>query len=102
MAAPFDVGFDEAVGSGHGPVVLRSHDDLPAMNALGHNHYFALARQGLKPRHPPPSPHVTMLYGHRALSRRIAPPVRWTVRSFALVHSHVGRTGNRQTPIGST
>ena len=50
---------------------------------------LALRRAGLHPK-PSATPHMTMLYDPRHLSRHAIEPICWTATRFALILSHVG------------
>ncbi|PQA85674.1 2'-5' RNA ligase family protein [Hyphococcus luteus] len=99
-AAPFDVVFDRADSFDRNkpdrfPLVLLGHDELATLIAFHKQLGLALRKSGLgrfaAPRF---EPHVTLLYGDKRLEGEhpIAPPVSWTVKSFALVWSHAGKT----------
>lgn len=98
LAAPaFEVAFDRVVTFGrHGsrlPLVLRGGDDDTALAALQQMLASAMARAGLRQRlggrYPP---HVTLLYGDRAVTERTVEPIRWVADEVVLVHSLVGRS----------
>jgi len=82
---PFKVAFDRVQSwrRGNGPLVLVGGEDrLIGLNRLGD----ALAEaQGLRPRRF--EPHVSLVWGAEFIPERAVPPLIWTVRDFALIHS---------------
>ncbi|TPI21989.1 2'-5' RNA ligase family protein [Mesorhizobium sp. B4-1-1] len=95
QAKPFDVCFDRLSAFGGGALVLRSSDHSPALqhfwrklSAIVHDsplQDFVTNRL---------EPHVTLLRDRGrvpGIQERLVEPVRWTVRSFALIHSHGGK-----------
>ncbi|CDX12867.1 conserved hypothetical protein [Mesorhizobium plurifarium] len=94
QAKPFDVCFDRLSAFGGGALVLRSSDHSPALqqfwrklSAIVHDsplQDFVTNRL---------EPHVTLLRDRGRVPKiqeRLVEPVRWTVRSFALIRSHSG------------
>lgn len=95
QAKPFDVCFDRLSAFGGGALVLRSGDHSPALqhfwrklSAIVHDsplQDFVTNRL---------EPHVTLLRDRGrvpGIQERLVEPVRWTVRSFALIRSHWGK-----------
>lgn len=94
---PFLVAFDRIAvfGRGRGPrvVVLRSDEGAVGVDLLRSQIHAALADAGLGPRHERPfEPHLTLARGACEAPDAFIDPVRWTVREFVLIHSHVGAT----------
>jgi 2'-5' RNA ligase len=91
---PFEAGFDTvATFGGQGnPLVLRSRD--PALvaglrelhGAVGR----ALADGGERLKWSSDEPHMTVSYRGLRIGDAAMAPIRWTVREFALIDSHVG------------
>jgi 2'-5' RNA ligase len=103
-AAPFDVLFDRAEsfhgGRSNQPLVLLGGEtELAALIAFqkvlgGEMRRHGLALQvGLAF-----TPHLTLSYESRRLQSCEIEPVGWTVREFALIHSHYGE--GRYTELG--
>lgn len=99
---PFEVRLDCTAsfpgGAGKRPCVLRSGaaDANRELYALQHGlgesmHAAGLGRQ-VERRF---TPHATLLYDERGMLAEAVPPIVWTVRSFALVHSLLGRGEHR-------
>jgi len=66
---------------GEGDALLELHAMLGA----------AMEKNGLKAR-PHFTPHMTLLYGSKALPHQAIEPIRFTVREFVLIHSELGLT----------
>lgn len=98
-SSPFDVVFDRVDSfdrkhSSRFPLVLLGHEGLATLRDFYMKLGAALKTSGLG-RYAGASfePHVTLLYGDKRLEGEhpIVPPISWTVKSFALVWSHVGK-----------
>jgi 2'-5' RNA ligase len=73
-------------------VVLRSGDEIAALNALRQALANGLAAVGLsRPATSRFTPHVTLLYDAQSIAERPIERVGWTVREFALVYSRPQR-----------
>lgn len=76
---------------GNRPLVLRGDEGVVGLERLHQSLHVSLRMAGIKS----PSrftPHVTLLYGERAIEERFVEPINWTVREFALVVSLRGQT----------
>lgn len=98
---PFEVALDcigSFPGRGKRPCVLRNEaaGTNQALHALQSDLGARLRDAGLG-RHIERrfTPHVTLLYDEREVSPEIVQPIVWTVSSFALVHSLLGRGEHR-------
>ncbi|HJU07993.1 MAG TPA: RNA 2',3'-cyclic phosphodiesterase [Rhodanobacteraceae bacterium] len=98
---PFQVALDcvgNFPGRGKRPCVLRSGaaDANQVLHALQSDLGARLRDAGLG-RHVERrfTPHVTLLYDEREVGPEIVQPIAWTVRTFALVHSLLGRGEHR-------
>ena len=94
---PFLVAFDRIAGFGRGQgprvVVLRSDEGAVGVDLLRSEIHAALADARLGPRRERPfEPHLTLARGACSALDAFIDPVRWTVREFVLIHSHVGAT----------
>ena len=98
---PFDLTLDCVAsfsGRGKRPCVLRNESAgaNQALHALQSDLGQRLREAGLvryiERRF---TPHVTLLYDERGIIPEAVPPITWTVRSFALVHSLLGRGEHR-------
>lgn len=91
---PFEVTFDRVSsfkGAGRRPLVLLCSHGFAELTALRHALTSNLRRIGLAGR-PAFTPHVTLLYDHRAVpDTNLDEPITCTVRDFVLVHSLQGR-----------
>lgn len=97
----FELAFDHVAsfdgGGRRRPWVLRgSEDGLAGLHAL----YAALGQgfvaAGVRVEgHARYVPHLTLLYGDRALPRQAVDPITWTVRELVLVDSLVGQGVHR-------
>jgi 2'-5' RNA ligase len=93
--APFDVQFDRVAsfksrarnGQGNPLVLLGGSAELLK---LAETLVAGLRDQGLK--RGVGIPHMTLLYDQQLVAEKPIPPIRWTVRDFALVHSERGLT----------
>jgi 2'-5' RNA ligase len=103
---PFDVVFDRTGsfggGPGNRPLVLFGNDALkqrvkPLRQMLG----AALLRKGVRSfAHRDFSPHLTLLYGERAVDEYPVVPIGWTINEFVLIHSLNGHTHLARWPLG--
>lgn len=95
-AAPFKLSFSLAGGAFGNPVrpplVLRGRsEEIVPLLAFRRRLSDALSAAGLAPEPVADfTPHVTLLYGDRAVAQREVDPVDWTVRDFVLIRSMVG------------
>jgi RNA 2',3'-cyclic 3'-phosphodiesterase len=104
--APFEVSFDRTASfcgrPGNRPFVLVGGDTLDRLKSLGHALDAAIAEKGMSQKRGGRrvqrdfTPHVTLLYGDRAVDEYPVAPIRWTVNEFVLIHSlnghkHVAR-----------
>jgi RNA 2',3'-cyclic 3'-phosphodiesterase len=92
---PFDVSFDRTASfcgrPGNCPFVLVGGDTLDRLKSLGHALDAAIAERGIGRRARRDfAPHVTLLYGDRAVDEYPVAPIRWTVNEFVLIHSLKG------------
>ena len=92
---PFEVSFDRTASfcgrEGNYPFVLVGGDTLDRMKSLGHALGAAIAESGMARRARRDfTPHVTLLYGDRAVEEYPVAPIRWTVNEFVLIHSLKG------------
>lgn len=90
--APFEVSFDRTASfrgrPGNRPFVLVGGDTLGRLKSLGHALDAAIAERGMGRRARRDfMPHVTLLYGDRAVDEYPIAPIRWTVNEFVLIHS---------------
>lgn len=95
-ASPFEVTFDRAVsfqGGGANPYVLLCGPGRESLDAFQRDLGAALARAGLG-RWVDKSflPHITLLRDRQIVPEEPVAPVTWTVNSFTLIHSLLGRT----------
>jgi RNA 2',3'-cyclic 3'-phosphodiesterase len=98
---PFEVSFDRSASfrgrPGNRPFVLIGDDTQDRLISLGHALDAAIAEKGMTSRARRDfTPHVTLLYGDRAVDEYPIAPIRWTVNEFVLIHSlrghkHVAR-----------
>ncbi|MDG4880599.1 2'-5' RNA ligase family protein [Mesorhizobium sp. WSM4884] len=95
QAKPFDVCFDRLSAFGGGALVLRSGDRSPALQEFWRKLSAVVHDSPLQPFVTNSlEPHVTLLRdrdGVPKIPERLVDPVRWTVRSFALIHSCEGK-----------
>lgn len=99
---PFEVRLDCAAsfpgGARKRPCVLRSGavDANPELFALQGSLGRSLQGAGLgRQVERRFTPHATLLYDERGVVSEAVPPIVWTARSFALVHSLLGRGEHR-------
>jgi RNA 2',3'-cyclic 3'-phosphodiesterase len=94
---PFDVSFDHTVSfrgkPGNRPFVLAGDSTMDRLTTLGHLLGAAIAEKGMGRRARKDfMPHITLLYGERAVEECPIDPIRWTVNEFVLIHSLLGHT----------
>jgi RNA 2',3'-cyclic 3'-phosphodiesterase len=97
---PFEVSFDRTASfrgrPGNRPFVLMGDDTLDRLKSLRHRLGTAIAEKGMDRKdmarraHRDFAPHVTLLYGDRAVDEYPVAPIRWTVNEFVLIHSLKG------------
>jgi RNA 2',3'-cyclic 3'-phosphodiesterase len=92
---PFEVSFDRTASfggrPGNHPLVLLGDDTSDRLKSLGHVLGAAIAEKGIGRRAARDfTPHVTLLYGERAIDEYPVEPIRWTVNEFVLIHSLQG------------
>jgi RNA 2',3'-cyclic 3'-phosphodiesterase len=92
---PFEVSFDRTAsfrgGPGNRPLVLLGGETSDRLKSLGHRLGAAIAEKGMGRRAVRDfTPHVTLLYGERAIEEYPIEPIRWTVNEFVLIHSLQG------------
>ena len=92
---PFEVSFDRTASfggrPGNRPFVLVGDDTQDRLKSLGHALGAAIAESGVGRRAQRDfTPHVTLLYGDRAVDEYPVAPIRWTVNEFVLIHSLKG------------
>jgi 2'-5' RNA ligase len=93
--SPFEVSFDRTASfggrPGNHPVVLLGDETSDRLKSLGHVLSAAIAEKGMGRRAVRDfAPHVTLLYGERAIDEYPVEPIRWTVNEFVLIHSLQG------------
>lgn len=89
---PFEVSFDRTASfrgrPGNRPLVLLGDGTSDRLKSLGHRLGAAIAEKGMGRRRVKDfTPHVTLLYGERAIDEYPVEPIRWTVNEFVLIHS---------------
>ena len=73
------------------PFVLVGGDALDRLTSLGHALDAAIAeKSGARRVRRDFAPHVTLLYGDRAVEEHPVAPICWTVNEFVLIHSLQG------------
>jgi RNA 2',3'-cyclic 3'-phosphodiesterase len=102
---PFEVSFDRTASfrgrPGNRPFVLVGGDTLDRLKSLGHALDAAIAEKSIGQKGVDQkgmgrrvrrdfTPHVTLLYGDRAVDEHPVVPIRWTVNEFVLIHSLKG------------
>jgi 2'-5' RNA ligase len=94
LAKPFDIVLDRAMSFGPKrevlPFVLRTGDEA----ALVTFHWLlggAMKNAGFRRIASRFTPHMTLLYGDRAVAERSVDAIQWTVRDFVLIQSLRGR-----------
>lgn len=94
--APFEVAFDRVCtfsGRATSPIVLRCGAGASELVELRMALRLEFVKSGLWPGPPGFEPHVTMLWDRRRVPETSLPqPIHWTVESFVLVKSLVGRS----------
>ncbi len=90
--SPFEVSFNRTAsfrsGVGNRPLVLLGDETSERLKSLGHVLGAAVAEKGMGRRAIRDfTPHVTLLYGKRAIDEYPVEPIRWTVNEFVLIHS---------------
>lgn len=93
VIAPFDVVFDRVLSfPGSRAFVLGSDGDSNvALAALRQRLDVGMRKLGLRAK-PIHTPHLTLLYGDRIVTEQVIEPIRWTVKEFVLIRSHVGKS----------
>lgn len=100
-AAPFNVEFSrtesfDRKSDNRYPFMLSGDAGLNALKAFREKLYAEAKKAGLAPVMSKSgfTPHVTLLYADRLAGDEypVTPAIRWDVKSFALVWSHLGRT----------
>jgi 2'-5' RNA ligase len=93
-ASPFGVVLDRAMSfapkRARWPLVLRTGNEV-ALIAFYRLLGGAMENAGFRGAPSQFTPHLTLLYGDRAVRERPVDAVRWTVRDFVLVQSRRGR-----------
>jgi 2'-5' RNA ligase len=93
---PFTVAFTSAASfrgrPDNQPLVLRGDDGVVGLLSLQQHLGRAMARAGLGRTSPHYTPHVTLMYGDRAIDEQTVGPIVWRVEEFVLVHSLLGRS----------
>jgi RNA 2',3'-cyclic 3'-phosphodiesterase len=89
---PFEVSFDRTASFGgrlgNRALVLLGDETSDRLKSLGHVLGTAVAEKGMGRRAVRDFvPHVTLLYGQRAIDEYPVEPIRWTVNEFVLIHS---------------
>ena len=89
---PFEVSFDHTASfggrPGNRPLVLLADDTSDRLKSLGQRLGAAIAEKRMGRRAVRDfTPHVTLLYGERAIGEYPVEPIRWTVNEFVLIHS---------------
>jgi RNA 2',3'-cyclic 3'-phosphodiesterase len=97
---PFEVSFDRTAcfrgRPGNRPFVLVGGDTLDRLKSLGHALDAAIAEKGMGQKRLGRRarrdfvPHITLLYGERAVPEYPIAPISWTVNEFVLIHSLKG------------
>jgi 2'-5' RNA ligase len=99
--APFNVAFDRVLSWGRAPpwpVVLRCCTGEAEIAALHRATATAVGRAGLRTRHAPGTPHLTLWRNAQPFPERVlAQPFCWCVTEFWLIHSIHG-TGTHSWP----
>lgn len=92
---PFDIRFDRIVSfasTDNHPLVLLGGSEPPGLRKFHAQLGSTLKNAGFKRIQKSFTPHVTLLYDIRLVPETPVPPVSWTVRNFALVHSPRGKS----------
>jgi 2'-5' RNA ligase len=91
----FNVRFDRIVSFANidnHPLVLLGGSELSKLREFHARLGSILRNAGFKRIQKSFTPHVTLLYDSRLVPETAVPPVSWTVRNFALVHSPYGQS----------
>ncbi|MBS0332601.1 MAG: phosphoesterase, partial [Proteobacteria bacterium] len=81
----------EGWGGPSRPWVLTGEEGVIGLCRLRERLRWRLAAAGLRARWPANfNPHLTLMRGAPAMAIEYVAPVRWIVREFVLVRSHVG------------
>ncbi len=96
-AAAFDVALDItesfSVRAARHPFVLTSGKGIAAASWLRQLLVVAMIEEGFEvPISSGFTPHMTLMWADRCVEQYPALPIQWTVREFALVLSHVGKS----------
>jgi 2'-5' RNA ligase len=93
---PFTVEFNGALSFrgrlGNLPFVLQGDEGIIGLLILQHRFGRAMENAGLGRANPHYTPHMTLLYGDRAVADEGVRPIGWAVHEFVLVHSLLGRS----------
>jgi 2'-5' RNA ligase len=92
---PFEVSFDRTASfggrPGNHPLVLLGDETSDRLKSLGHALGAAIAEKGTgRGAVRDFTPHVTLLYGERAIDEYPVEPIRWTANEVVLIHSLQG------------
>jgi RNA 2',3'-cyclic 3'-phosphodiesterase len=95
--APFEVRFDHVLSfpgrRSAVPFVLHGSNDNAALMDFYRGLESLFARSGTRFKGRPNfSPHVTLLYEERRVSKQAVKPVTWVAQELVLVHSLVGKS----------
>ena len=92
VASAFDVVFDRALTfRGSEAYVLRVGEGIEDIVAFWQSLGIAIA--DVRPyKKSPFTPHMTLSYRGRTMTEHTVAPIRWTVKEFVLINSHVGDT----------
>ncbi|HTT96601.1 MAG TPA: 2'-5' RNA ligase family protein [Rhizomicrobium sp.] len=74
------------------PFVLGSGDGLHKFTALQKVLAYEMACEGFEGLSRISAPHMTLMWADRDVGEYPIAPIRWTVRDFVLVRSHVGQS----------
>ena len=78
------------------PLVLSGGSEQSELQEFHARLGLALKDAGFKRIQKSFTPHVTLMYNSRLVPETCVPPVRWTVRNFALIHSPQGQSRHNQ------
>ena len=91
--APFLVEFDRVRTFGRGAFAFTGGDGATGLHLLQQRIAAALRKVGLgQIVDDSYTPHMTILHDSRRIAEHPINPIRWWVREFVLVHSHLGQT----------
>ena len=96
---PFDVRFDRIMSFANKdkhPLVLLGGSEQSELQEFHARLGRALKDAGFRRIQKSFTPHVTLLYDIRLVPETRVPPVSWTVRNFALIHSPQGQSRHNQ------